>query len=76
MSEEKKQTEEDLAVEKLRKGILNVLSDICKVEITFRDSMTKLRFYHTAQALNNVLDHIALDIKVLNEMSEKDKEVK
>ena len=76
MTEEKNKQTEEQTVEKLAQGILSVLSDISKVQITFRDSMTKLKFYHTAQALNNVLDHIALDIKALTEMFEKEKEVK
>lgn len=77
MSEEKKEkTQEELTVEKLSEGITNVLADMSKVLIVFRDNMNKIKFYHIAKSLDSVLEHVALDVKELSEMREKNKEVK
>lgn len=74
MTDEK--TQEDLALEKLSDGIINVLTDMSKVLISFRDSMNKIKFYHIAKSLDSVLEHITLDVKELSEMREKNREVK
>lgn len=77
MSEEKKEkTQEELTVERLSEGITNVLADMSKIIITFRDNMNKIKFYHIAKSLDSVLEHIKLDVRELSEMVEKNKGVK
>lgn len=76
MTEEKKALTEEETIEKLTDGILNVLADVSKVLITLRDNMNKLKLYHVAQSLDNVLEHITLDVKELSEMREKNREIK
>lgn len=76
MSEEKKALTEVETIEKLTDGVIKVLADMSKILITFRDNMNKLKLYHVAQSLDGALEHIALDVKELSEMREKNKEVK
>jgi Holliday junction resolvasome RuvABC ATP-dependent DNA helicase subunit len=72
---DEKLTEEQM-INKLTDDILGVLKHMSQVVIVFKDSMHKLKFYHTEQSLNNVLEHISLDIQEINRMQETCKEAK
>ena len=81
MSEENKQTEEQFTIEVMANKVADILSDMIKVQIRFKDGIATLskivKLKHTELAITNLLEHMSIDMNALRELAENaKKEVK